>query len=89
MSEISATPMCPMATTCKGMMQNRKSGFLIMAPGLLFIALGVTIIMYPQILVWIIAIALIVMGIAMLMMANFMRRFGKRVEGTRDQTYEV
>jgi membrane protein implicated in regulation of membrane protease activity len=56
----------------------------MIVPGFLFIALGVTIIMYPQILVWFVAIALIVMGIAMLMMVNLMRRFGKRVGGTRD-----
>jgi uncharacterized membrane protein HdeD (DUF308 family) len=83
MSEITAMPMCPMATACKGMMENRKSGFLMIVPGLLFIALGVTIIMYPQILVWFVAIALIVMGIAMLMMVKLMRKFGKRVESTR------
>ena len=84
MSEITAMPMCPMAATCKGMMENRKSGLLMIVPGFLFIALGVTIIMYPQILVWFVAIALIVMGIAMLMMVNLMRKFAKRVEGTRE-----
>lgn len=84
MSEITAMPMCPMAATCKGMTENRKSGFLMIMPGVLFIALGVTILVYPQILVWFVAIALILMGIAMLMMVNLMRRFGKRVEGTRD-----
>ena len=84
MSETTAMPMCPMAATCKGMMGNRKSGFLMIVPGFLFIALGVAIIMYPQILVWFVAIALIVTGIAMLMMVKLMRRFGKRVEGTRD-----
>jgi cytochrome c biogenesis protein CcdA len=50
----------------------------MMIPGILFIALGVFIILYPQILAWLIAIALIVMGIAMLMMINFMRGIGKR-----------
>ena len=84
MSEITAMPMCPMAATCKGMIENRKSGFLMIMPGVLFIALGVTILMYPQILVWFVAIVLIVMGIAMLMMVNLMRSFGKQVEGTRD-----
>jgi uncharacterized membrane protein HdeD (DUF308 family) len=38
--------------------------------------------MYPQILVWLVAIALIVMGIAMLMMVNFMRNIGKRFQNT-------
>ena len=84
MSNITAMPMCPMSATCKGMMENRKSGFLMIVPGFLFIALGVTIIMYPRILVWFVAVALIVVGIAMLMMVNLMRRFGKRVEATRD-----
>lgn len=34
----------------------------------------------PQILAWLVAIALIVMGIAMLMMANFMRKMGLRLQ---------
>jgi uncharacterized membrane protein HdeD (DUF308 family) len=46
----------------------------------LFIALGVLIILYPQILAWLIAIALIVMGIAALIMTNFMRGIGKRFQ---------
>lgn len=83
MSETTAMPSCPMAATCRGMMENRKSRFLMIVPGLLFIVLGVTIIMYPQILVWLVAIAFIMMGLAMLMMVNSMRRFGKRVHGTR------
>ena len=84
MSEITAMPTCPMAATCKGMVENRKSALLMIVPGFLFIALGVTIIVYPRILVWFVAVALIVVGIAMLMMVNLMRRFGKRVEATRD-----
>jgi cytochrome c biogenesis protein CcdA len=52
----------------------------MMIPGILFIALGVFIILYPQILAWLIAIALIVMGIVMLMMINFMRGIGKRFQ---------
>jgi uncharacterized membrane protein HdeD (DUF308 family) len=35
--------------------------------------------MQPQILAWLIAVALIVIGIGMLMMANFMRKIGSRV----------
>ncbi len=84
MSEPTAMPMCPMAATCKGMMENRKSGFLMIVPGLIFIFLGLVIIMYPQILVWLVAIALIAVGLAMLMMVNFMRRFGKPVQRTGD-----
>ena len=72
--------MCPMAKTCKGMMEKPGSGMWMMIPGVLFIALGVLIILYPQILAWFVAIALVVVGIAMLMMTKFMRGIGKRVQ---------
>lgn len=77
-----ATPMqmCPMAETCRGMMDKPGSGFWMVVPGLLFIILGMTIIVYPQILAWLVAVALILMGIAMLMMAHFMRGIGTRFQ---------
>ena len=78
MAETVPMPTCPMAETCKGMMDKPRLGLLMIAPGLLFIILGVAIIMYPQVLVWLVAIALIVMGVAMLMMVNFMRNIGRR-----------
>lgn len=71
---------CPMAETCKGVMQKPGSSFWMLVPGLIFIALGVSIILYPQILAWLVAIALILMGFAMLMMANFMRGIGRRFQ---------
>ena len=71
--------MCPMAEACKGMMEKPGSGLWMMVPGILFIALGVIIILFPQILAWLIAIALVFMGIAMLMMTRFMRGMGKRI----------
>ena len=80
MVETTPMSMCPMAETCKVMMAKPGSGLWMMIPGVLFIALGVFIILYPQILAWLIAIALIVMGIAMLMMINFMRGIGKRFQ---------
>jgi cytochrome c biogenesis protein CcdA len=52
----------------------------MMIPGILFIALGVLIILYPQILAWLIAIALVAMGIAMLMMIKFRRGIGRRIQ---------
>ncbi len=79
MEEKVSMPTCPMAATCKGMMEKPGSSLWMIIPGLIFVALGVTIILYPQILVWLVAIALIVMGFAMLMMVNFMRNFGKRI----------
>jgi uncharacterized membrane protein HdeD (DUF308 family) len=44
----------------------------------LFIILGVAVVMEPRILVWLVAFALIVMGISILMMGSFMRRIGQR-----------
>ena len=84
MADTSTMPMCPMAKTCKGMMEKPKLGYLMIMPGLIFIVLGLTIIIYPQILVWLVAIALIVLGLAMLMMVNFMRKIGTRVQGASD-----
>lgn len=80
MIETKPMPMCPMAEACKGMMEKPGSGMWMMIPGVLFIALGVLIILYPQILAWFVAIALVVVGIAMLMMTKFMRGIGKRVQ---------
>ena len=80
MMETAPMSMCPMAEICKGMMEKPGSGLWMMIPGILFIALGLLIILYPQILAWLIAIALVAMGIAMLMMTKFMRDIGKRIE---------
>lgn len=70
---------CPMARACKGMTEKPGTSLWMIIPGLVFIALGIAIILSPQILVWLVAIVLIVMGLAMLMMVNFMRSFGKRI----------
>jgi len=72
--------MCPMAETCKGMMEKPGSGVWMLIPGILFIVLGAMIILYPQILAWLIAIALIIMGIAALVMTNIMRGIGRRFQ---------
>ena len=80
MEEKVSMPTCPMAAMCKGMMERRRSGIWMILPGLLFIALGVAIILYPKLLLWLVAIMLIAMGVGMLMMANFMQGIGKRME---------
>ncbi len=80
MAETTPLPTCPMAETCKGMMARPGSGLWMMLPGVVFIVLGVAIIVFPQILAWLVAIALIGMGLAMLMMMNFMRNVGKRLQ---------
>ncbi len=79
MEEKMSMSTCPMAGACKGMMEKPSTSLWMIIPGLIFVALGIAIILYPQILVWLVAIALIVVGLAMLMMVNFMRSFGKRI----------
>ena len=84
MAEPIPMPMCQMAETCKGMMEKPRSGFALIVPAVLFIILGVAVIIEPRILVWLVAIALIVMGIAMLMLAKFARKIGRRFQGTHE-----
>jgi uncharacterized membrane protein HdeD (DUF308 family) len=78
MADVTPMAMCPMAETCKGMMEKPRFGFMFMVPGIIFIILGVAVLIEPQILVWLVAIALIFIGIAMTMMAMFMRKIGER-----------
>ena len=51
-------PMCPMAETCKGMMEKPTSGLMLSVPGIVLIALGIVVIVEPRILVWLVALAL-------------------------------
>ena len=83
MAETVPMPTCPMAETCKGMMEKSRSGFWMFSPGVILIILGVTLIVYPQVLVWLVALTLIVMGFAMLIMVNFMRHIGRRFQNNR------
>ena len=64
MAEHIPMPMCPMAETCKGMMDKPMSGFMLIIPAVVFILLGVAVLIEPRILVWLMAAAFIVMGIA-------------------------
>ena len=81
MAETTRMAMCPMAGACRGMMEKPRSGLVLIIPGFTFIILGIVVLVEPQILAWLVAIALIIMGIAMLMMANFMRKMGPRFQG--------
>lgn len=83
MAETTPMPMCPMAKTCKGMIEKPSAGAFLMVPGLLFIAVGVLIILVPQALNWLMAAASILFGVALLLLANFMRRVGTRLRGAK------
>ncbi len=78
MADPTPMPMCPMAETCKAMMKKPLSGFSMIVPGIVLIVLGVVVIIEPRILAWLVAIALIVMGLVILMLARFMRKIGRR-----------
>lgn len=80
MVEMGRTPMCPMAGACRVMAEKPRFGLVLMVPGLAFIMLGVVVLIEPQILAWLVATALIVMGIGMLVMAGFMRSMGRRLQ---------
>ncbi len=79
MAQPAPMPMCPMAETCKGMMEKPLSGLMMVIPGIAFIALGVLIVAWPSVLPWLVAAACILTGGAMLLMANFMRGVGARL----------
>ena len=68
--------MCPMASMCKGMMEKPPSGFLAMLAGAVLIVLGMLISVEPRMLVWLMGSVFVLFGIALLMMANFLRRLG-------------
>lgn len=72
--------MCPMASMCKGMAGNPPSLFLTLLPGIIMILIGIFIILEPKILAWLVALMSILMGIMMLMMASFIRRFTGRFQ---------
>ena len=78
MTESISTPMCPMAKTCKGMMDKPMSGLVLVIPALIFVIFGVAVLIAPQILAWLVGIVLIVMGVAMLVFGRLMRKFSER-----------
>ena len=73
-----------MAAMCKGMTDKPKSGLVLFIPALIFMIFGVAILIAPQILAWLVGIALIVMGVAMLLFGRFMKGFANRSHGTHD-----
>jgi len=84
MSQAGPMRMCPMAETCKGMMAKPLSRLMMTIPGIAFIALGLSIIVWPPVLLWVVAATCILAGGAMLVMANFMRNVGARLRRAGD-----
>jgi hypothetical protein len=71
MTESIQIPTCPMAQTCRGMIEKPFSGFMIVIPGLFLIVLAVIVLIEPRILVWLVAAVLAMMGTATLLFAKF------------------
>ena len=84
MAQAAPMPMCPMAETCKGMMEKPLFGLMMLVPGTAFIALGILIIVWPSVLAWLVAATFILMGGAMLVMASLMCRIGSRFKGMHE-----
>ena len=78
MTEATLKPACPMSAMCKGMVGKPTSGMVMMIPGMVLIGAGVLVLFQPQILAWLIAILMIVMGAGVLFLGNMMRKFGAR-----------
>jgi hypothetical protein len=74
-----AMEMCPMASMCKGMMAKSGSGFLLMIPGAALVLGGLLILLEPKVLFWLMAGTSILIGIIMLVLANFIRKMGARL----------
>jgi len=70
--------MCPMARMCMKTIEKRPFGWLLMLPGVLLIIVGVLIVVEPKTLVWVMAAALILLGVMVLTMAGFIRKVGAR-----------
>jgi len=74
---------CPMSEMFKKTSGKRGFGLLAMIPGLLLVLGGVAIILEPQFLVWLMAAASILVGIALLAVAGFFRKLAAGLETSR------
>jgi len=59
-------------------MDKPMSGLVLVIPALVFVILGVAVLIAPQVLAWLVGIALIVMGVAILVFGRFMQKLAKR-----------
>jgi len=56
------------------------SGLAMMLPGLVLICFGILVLIYPQVLAWLIGAVLIAMGLGALFMVKAMRNFAARMD---------
>ena len=77
MTESIQIPTCPMAQTCRGMIEKPFSDFLIVIPGIFLIVLAVIVLVEPRILVWLAAAVFAMIGTATLLFARFIHESRK------------
>ena len=85
MAETTSRYSCPMSDMCKGMGGQPGSGMVVILPGFVLIGVGLLVLFQPQILAWLIAILMIMMGVGLLFMASMLRKFGTRRDSRKDQ----
>lgn len=65
-------PCCPMMEMCQKCMLNPVCRYGYVVPGLALIACGVLVLVFPEILVWLLGITSIVMGVMVLVCGSMM-----------------
>ncbi|MHC4995489.1 MAG: hypothetical protein ACYTGQ_10595 [Planctomycetota bacterium] len=67
-------PCCPMMEMCQKCMSSPMCRFGYIVMGLLLIACGVLVLIFPQILAWLLGIAFILMGVMALVCGSMMHK---------------
>lgn len=70
---------CPMESMCKGIMGKSGFGLFLMIPGAALMLGGVLILIEPKVLFWLMAGTSILIGVILLVFANFIRKMGTRM----------
>ena len=70
-----------MPEKCVQMMGKRPPALLVILIGILLVALGALIAFQPQVLAWLAAAVVALMGVVLMAMSGFLRRAGARRRG--------
>jgi UPF0716 family protein affecting phage T7 exclusion len=85
MTEATSKYLCPMSGMCKGMGGQPGSGMVVILPGFVLIGVGLLVLFQPQILAWLIAFLMIMMGVGLLFMAKMFHKRGTQTDSRKDQ----
>jgi len=70
---------------CRGLAAKPTSAVVFVAPGLLFILIGVVILLHPSVLVWLAACTTILLGLVALAGGFAVRRFAAGIESDANE----